>query len=73
MQKTTVEINQNAYDAIDELRFDIIDVLQTFGTEVWYNNSELNENFECQDVATAFIQYILDQSHVAERFEPIYI
>jgi hypothetical protein len=73
MTQITVKINQDAYDAIDNLGFEILDVLQTFGEEVWENNNELSENFDCQDVATAFIQYILDQSHIAERFDPVYI
>ena len=68
-----VQINQEAYDAIKSMRFDILYVLKVFGTEVWENNPHLYEKFTEEQVATAFIQHILDQCEIAKSFNPMFI
>jgi len=70
MTKLTVSINQEAYDIIEEMRFEILDVLRIFGSEVWENNSEEFDGLTESEVSTAFVQYILDQADIATQFTP---
>ena len=70
MTKLTVCINQKVYDIIEEMDFEILDVLRIFGSEVWENNSERFGGMTESEVSTAFVQYILDQSGMAAQFTP---
>ena len=70
MTKLTVSINQEAYDIIEEMRFEILEVLRIFGSEVWKNNSEEFDRLTESEVSTAFVQYILDQADIATQFIP---
>ena len=71
-EKTQIQINTAAYEAIEEMRFELIDVLQSFGEEVWENNSELSQSFTAREVIDAFTHLMLEQTrHRANpnRFE----
>ena len=70
MINSAVFINQKAYEIIEEMDFEILDVLRIFGSEVWENNSERFGGMTESEVSTAFVQYILDQSGIAAQFTP---
>jgi len=72
MSNSTVYINQKAYDIIEDMDFQILDVLRIFGLEVWENNSQEFEGLTEFEVSTAFVQYILDQSDIAAQFTPMF-
>ena len=61
-KKTQIRINTAAYEAIEEMRFELIDVLQSFGEEVWENNSELNQSFTAREVIDAFTHLMVQQT-----------
>lgn len=61
-EKTLIRINTAAYEAIEEMRFELIDVLKIFGEEVWENNSELNQSFSLREVIDAFTHLMLEQT-----------
>ena len=70
MTNSPVFINQKEYDIIEDMDFEILDVLCIFGSEVWENNSEKFEGMTESEVSTAFVQYILNQSGIAAQFTP---
>ena len=70
MTNSPVFINQKAYDIIEDMDFEILDVLCIFGSEVWENNSEEFEGMTEFEVSTAFVQYILEQSCISAHFTP---
>lgn len=61
-EKTLIRINTTAYEAIEEMRFELIDVLQILGEEVWENNSELTQSFTAREVIDAFTHLMLEQT-----------
>jgi hypothetical protein len=53
-------INEDAYDTIFDMGFDLIEVLQIFGKEAWENNNELNESYSLPDTIDAFVELMLN-------------
>ena len=55
-------LNPDAYLAIQDMGFNVIDVLRIFGEEVWENNNELSEVYSLPETTDAFIELMLNQS-----------
>jgi len=70
-EKTLIRINAAAYEAIEEMRFKLINVLQIFGEEVWENNGELNQSFTASEVIDAFTHLMLQQTRQRTNPQPV--
>jgi hypothetical protein len=57
-----IRINSDACEAIQDIRFELMNVLQIFGEEVWENNSELSQSSTAREVIDAFTHLMLEQT-----------
>ena len=73
--KIKLKVNTEAYEALERMKFGIIEILSVFGEEVWENNNELNELFTAREVRDAFLHLMLEETrHRAnpDIFEPVF-
>lgn len=59
---TEVQVNADAYEAVQSMQFDIINVLYVFGSEVWENNQDLLGEFSCSEIEVAFTESMLNDA-----------
>jgi len=74
-EKTLIRIDTAAYEATEEMQFELIDTLQVFGEEGWQNNSELNQSITAREVIDAFTHLMLEQTRdraKPNRFEALF-
>ncbi len=56
------KLNTDAYRSIEGMGFSCLDVLKTFGEEVWENNNELSDVYSLNETVDAFIELMINQS-----------